>query len=316
MDVRQLCASTYSRAKLIPVAETTLFSGRNVAAWTALSVASYVPANADGVVLSLFNGALGVNEAGVRSGGSTDDFKGDFSGKQLAIAIVKLDGSLQFEYCVPGISPNFQIILKAYTLSGGVVLQTNAPEVTMTLNATWETIDLSSSCLGAQAIILQCRNVGAGALAMGARCHGSSDNRVDDFFTSNVHTLVIGCDSAQRINLYREDANVKFYLRGYFNQGVQFNVDAEDVTPGVQDTWTSQTGLPAGALMGFYEIVPDVAGNAAGAGIRGGGESGYLGLVAYRGFHLGRVISGVIQSYQTSGLAADAQIYRLGWAVQ
>lgn len=247
---------------MVPIIPVTAFVGRRVNNWTDMDISAYVPLNGEdpldvnGVVLEVYNGALGVNDWGVRCKGSTDNRTKGSSGKNHCWVVVPLDSNDVFQYCVPGISPNLFIKLVGFTMADHVSLNTNAASITLSSTGAWETVDLSSSCPDAIGIIVEVYSPQTGFHDMGVRCYGSTDNRIATTYKRNAFSAIIGCDSEQRIQLYRENTNVLFYVTGYIESGAQFYTNGPDITPSQTNTWETIVD-DSDVAVAFIEIDDD-----------------------------------------------------------
>ena len=242
--------------------------------WTDVDVSAHIPANATGVILHCINPVDYGNYIGLRKNGSSDNFTDLMYGHYWAL--VGVDSSHIFEaYCyrVPPTTGGMSIYLVGYT-SSGVTFLTDASSKTPSITGDWETLDCSSECPDAVAIIFEITKVASGTT------YGSylrKPSSTDDALLSTTQALhqwfIVGCDASQQVEGKIGSTDFNFHIIGYITEGAVMAANrSSDKSPGVEQAWTD-IDLTADASGGSMAIfVMSCTGNAR-IGLRDDGSS-------------------------------------------
>lgn len=218
--------------------------------WTDVDVSAYVPSGATGVILHLVSTSM--YYLGLRKNGSTDARTPYFMSGH-AWAMMGVDDSRIFEAYVGNIT-GIDIYLVGYT-KAGVTFFTNSYDKSLSTYSSWQDIDCSAEAPGAIGLIFEVNNNASSYYAVGMRTKGSTDNRTNTIRRRNTFTIIVGCDGNQVCQGYSGISSIDFHLVGYVTAGAVFNTNATDLSLLVSAVWTDLSPLPAGAGMGFIEVV-------------------------------------------------------------
>ncbi len=205
-------------------------------AWVDLDLSAIIPAGANGVIGQFWHADAGATGYGFRAKGSGDDRAARASGHILAGVLVGCDAGRVIQCCTES-ALNQTLWVIGYTKLPNVVLLTDCVEISPGAIGAWTAVDLSVACPGAVGIIGEIYIDDVGFQAVGVRMNGSSDNRIESSYGHNTHDFVIGCDSAQKIQIYRGHANMHIYLRGYITSVATFYQNAPEHTPTGAGAW-------------------------------------------------------------------------------
>lgn len=226
-------------------------------AWTDVDVSAYIPSGATGVILHILN--LSVNTAyalGLRKNGSSDDRYPTMSPSSHYWAAIGVDGSRIFEAYI-GDAAKMYIDLIGYTMAG-VTFLTNGVDKAASYG-TWADMDCHVEAPNAIGLIFEIAPASAG-MNTGLRNNGSSDNRINTIGYHNCFGAIIGCDTSQICECYRQGTFGHFWLVGYVTDGATFNTDATNVSLNTANAWIDLAALPANSVMGFIEVITTTVG--------------------------------------------------------
>ena len=216
-----------------------------------VDLSPYLPSDATGAILLVYNNSAGVRAYMIRMNGSADNRVGDMSGSCQCWAMIGCDANQRIFISNPSAFPSkIGFGLVGYT-KAGVTFNTNAPLISGGVGAVWTMQDLSA-LIPSNAIGVIIEIFGIAGNALGVRQNGSGDNRVS--VTSNEHntfSCIVGCDALQRIEIY---GGGWFFLTGYITEGATFYLNAVDITPVGVGAYEVLPPLPQYSVMGFVEV--------------------------------------------------------------
>lgn len=224
--------------------------------WTDFDLSKVVPKGATGAVFHLINEDPGVERAfGLRKKGSTDSYGGCLKRHGHSWAMVGLDENRKCQgyYENPGWQ---RFLLVGYT-GENYTFFTNGTDIKPAVKDAWVDTDLSSYCPGAIAAIIEVATHTTNQSHMGARKHGSTDDRHPG---SHHIWMVVGLDANQHLDLYETlfgTLALAFNLIGYITAGATFYTNADDISvvaDGLYHT-RSLAGYLASPVMAFIELV-------------------------------------------------------------
>ena len=196
--------------------------------WQDVDVSLYIPIGATGVIVQ-WVGELATDwDYGIRMNGSSDTFGlrkayGDAQG----FLMTGVDGNRVFEVYTESTSVTTYLI--GYMM-GGVNFFLNALQKSLSLTTAWEDVDIGAdtSADTAMGAIFTVVNTSASSREFGVRMKGSSDSRTNDLRLDTAVLSLIGVDTNEFAQFYREDAGVELYLTGYVTSGAVFFMNAVD----------------------------------------------------------------------------------------
>jgi len=210
-----------------------------------------VPEGATGVLTHIVNThASNTYACGLRKNGSTDTRTPNRRPATHCWSAIGVDDNRIFEANV-GDTTSIDIYLIGYTKSGVTFFTnsyTKAPDA-----GDWEDVDCSE-CPNAIGLIWEIIGHPWLVQDFGIRKNGSTDNRLGEVVSRHGFGAIIGCDSSQICEIYRENALQNCYLVGYITDGATFNTNGTDVSLSTIQTWLDLTALPATSVMGFIEV--------------------------------------------------------------
>jgi len=221
--------------------------------WNDVDVSDYVGDDATGVILHLTTTAALINS--VRMNGSVQNITGDVAGHTWAM--VGLDANMIFDSYVEH-AVNCDVWLTGYTTTGAVY-KVAMDNVGGGFGA-WEDYDASTTCPDAIGIIVYVDNTdAANPREYGLQHNDSTDDRKYDIVADGNQWGIVGCDSNQVIEKYREVAGVDLYVAGYFtaDSGFTFNVNGVDKSLGVSVDWQDidlSANVPIGTKYAVFEV--------------------------------------------------------------
>ncbi|UCC90668.1 MAG: hypothetical protein JSW24_00395 [Dehalococcoidia bacterium] len=243
------------------------FTVDQAGSWRDVDVSSVVPSGATGVIIHTVNKHASNDwDMGLRKNGSTDDRHTTLYDSRHWWGMIGVDANRVFEAYV-GSTTDIDIYVVGYTKSG-VTFKTNADDKSLGTTGSWQDIDCSTEAPSAIGLIFEI--YASYIREFGFRKNGSSDDRHVDNSGRCCFGAIIGCDASQVCEGYIEATLVDFFLVGYVTDGCTFNTNASDVSLGGTGAWTDLSALPAGANMGFVEVV---SGGAYLYGLRKNGSS-------------------------------------------
>lgn len=224
--------------------------------WEDFDLSKVVPEGATGAVFHLVNTVTGEeSHMGLRKKGSIDNYYGSLSRDFHGWAMVGLDENRKCQgYCEHLGSNHF--LLVGYT-GENYTFFTNGHNIVPATKTEWVDTDLSSYCPGAIAAIIEFATHLDARDMVGARKHGSTDDRHGSAFHM---WMVVGLDASQHLDLYDEDWPTPadaFNLIGYITAGVTMYTNADDISPVADGTYhaVSLTGYKVNPIIAFIEIV-------------------------------------------------------------
>lgn len=275
---------------IFPLTPVKIADGGTNYDWTDIDLSVFgVPAGATGAIVHIHNISSGVRPWGVREKGSTDTNFGDMSGDAHCWGMIGIDANrkLQFKN-LTAFPDKVEMYLVGYTKAGvaffvnGVLSGLGLP------NNSWQVLDLSASVpAGALGVIVEVFVNVSGTYNYGLRKNGSSDNRITPSLNKhNQFTAIIGCDTDRKIEIYKQVANVLFYLLGYITDGATFLLNATDITPVPVGSWADLAPLPGGGgVMQGYRV--NVAQRFFLTGYESSGLMGFVELIGSGGLTMG-----------------------------
>lgn len=233
-----------------PITPTEIVAGA-ANDWVTMDASGYVPSGATGVILHCINKQSTGRALGLRKNGSTDDRTDDIAGLGHCWAAIGVDANRVFEAYVTSTEIE-DIYVVGYTISG-VTFKTNADDMSLGVTGSWQPINCSTEAPNAIGLIFEI--IGGLWKESGLRKNGSSDDRHPYVRDHRWFTAIIGCDDSQICEGYIGDTDVDFFLVGYITDGCTFNTNATDISLGSTEEWLDLSALPAGANMGFIEVI-------------------------------------------------------------
>lgn len=223
--------------------------------WRDVDVSAYIPTNATGVMLKLYDtqvsGSPSHYNVGVRKNGSTDTLFGRQVGYSHQWGFIGVDTSRIFE-CRRQNSA-IQIWLWGYTQAEAVYF-TNGVDSEPASNNTWTDKDISSDT-GTNTAIGAIVWAGQGTAlsgTFGMRCNGSTDNIPD---STGIVCAVRKVDGSEIFETYvSSTTNFSVLCVGYFKAGATFNTNGTDVSLGTTGSYTDLTALGTGAVGSAYFV--------------------------------------------------------------
>lgn len=215
-------------------------------AWQNLALSAYIPSGATGVIAQFFHTHTGATGYGFRKSGSSDDRRDRGSGSITSGVIIGCDSDRLIQVNTSSAPADQHIRLLGYSTGSDIVLRTNGLQLSSGIGD-WDSYDLSALCPGAIGAIIEVWNAGSSFHNFGIRKHGSTSTRTRGTFGHNCFTIVVGCDTAQLVDLYRLNSDLEFYLTGYIVSGATFFTDGIDVTPTDYSQWVN-TNLSDGGI--------------------------------------------------------------------
>jgi len=213
-----------------------------------------------GAVFHLVNTNAGEeSNMGLRKKGSDDNYYGSLKRNSHSWAMVGLDENRKCQGYCEHLGYN-HFFLVGYT-GENYTFFTNGDNIVPATKTEWVDTDLSSSCPGAIAAIIEfATHLDSGDM-VGARKHGSTDDRHPG--THHIW-MVVGLDASQHLDLYDEDWPTPadaFNLIGYITAGVTMYTNADDISPTADGTYrnVSLTGYKVNPIIAFIEIVSTAA---------------------------------------------------------
>ena len=221
--------------------------------WKTLNVRSLckLPEFATGIIFHLvhpYGGAM--SDFGIRKTGSTDTRKWPVDRETHQWGMVGVSTAGNIDVFAEYENRLFELWIAGYTI-GGVTFLTNGVNLSPTGIGAWETVDASGQAPNACGLIFEVVTSGVGAdRAAGARMTGSTDSRTE--IVANHGWMVIGCNAAQEVDLYKGGPNTMLFLMGYILDGAAFLTNAADHSLTGTGVWTDITTV-AGAIFVFIE---------------------------------------------------------------
>lgn len=215
-------------------------------AWTDVDVSAHVSASATGVLLSISNANSTNRAVGTRKNGSTDTATSSIRAGSTFRSI-GVDGSGIFEVYID--STTLQVVMLLGYFEDEATFFTNGVHKDFSKDS-WTDYDISGDTGGdtATAAILFLKQTAF------VRENGSTDART--LGNSTAHsTAFIGLDGSEIFEGRRDTNSADAWLVGYMTDGhTSVGLNATDVTPASDDTWTDLSALgSSNAVGGIYE---------------------------------------------------------------
>ena len=239
----------------ITCVEPQLFRPTKSNEWQDFDLSKVVPEGATGAIFHLINFDPGVeNSVGLRKKGSTDSYIGRMKRNTHSWAMVGLDENRKCQAWAGNYGwQNF--LLVGYT-GENFTFFTNGYNITPATKKAWVETDIATECPGAIAAIIEFATHLDDQDLMGARKHGSTDDR----HQGNYHMwMVVGLDANQHLDLYDEDWPTPcdaFNLIGYITAGVTMYTNGADISPTQDGLYhdVSLLGYLANPIIAFIEL--------------------------------------------------------------
>jgi len=223
--------------------------------WQDFDLSKVVPIGATGAIFHLINTDTGQERRfGLRKKGSTDSYNGSLGRGTHSWAIVGLDEDRKCQGYCEYLGYN-HFLLVGYT-GENYTFFTNGYDITPVTKAAWVETDIATECPGAIAAIIEfATNLDSRDL-MGARKHGSTDDR----HRGNYHMwMVVGLDDNQHLDLWDQDWPVScdaFNLIGYITAGVTMYTNGYDISVVADGTYKTRSlaSYLANPIIAFIEI--------------------------------------------------------------
>lgn len=226
--------------------EPQLIGPVNLGVFDPVDCSHFVHPKATGIIFQLRNiSSIWHLHWGARKPGVATAFFGQMTknGQIWGMAGLDADGKTELYANLAGAS-NFWVT--GYTDSRVQFLDTWV-DIMPSVGNVWETKDLSASCPGAAALIVQIGTSTTIPQTYGLRMLGSTDNR----YLGSMHDCcVIGCDNQQRIQVksWSIAANQCLaYVVGYIKEGITTFINAPSIGVTVNQNWQSRTCSTAGS---------------------------------------------------------------------
>ncbi len=230
--------------------------------WQDFDLSKVVPEGATGAIWHLINRESGASRyVGLRKKGSTDGYVGCMKRNTHSWAMVGLDGDRKCQAFAEDYT-KLDFLLVGYT-GENYTFFTNGYNILPATKKEWVETNIATECPGAIAAIIEFANHIDESNRVGARKHGSTDDRRNR--DSHHFWMVVGLDANQHLDLYDEDwpdppdaAN----LIGYITAGVTMYTNGADISPTVDCLYhdVSLLGYLANPIIAFIELnSPSVA---------------------------------------------------------
>lgn len=242
--------------------------------WIDIDLSSYIPSGGTGALFHVVNNyQYGYDYYfGIRKKGSTDDRHARYiSGTFHCWAAMGVDADRHCEIYVGHVT-RIDIYLVGYTMSGVTFFDNGYPKTPAT-SGSFQEVDCSGQAPNAIGLIFEMDVVLSGGSGYGLRMPGSSDwHYVGVENPHDTFGAIVGCDSNQKIELYRQGSNTYFYLIGYITDGAGFYQNGIDMTPETEDEWVDLDALPSGSYMGFFDLQSETGNSMCGLRKNGSAE--------------------------------------------
>ena len=223
--------------------------------WADFDLSKIVPEGATGAVFHLINTDAGASRhVGLRMKGSTDFYGGSMKRNAHTWAMVGLDENLMCQG-LSEVPASQHFLLVGYT-GEYCTFFVNGTDIKPAAKIAWVDTDLSALCPGGIAAIIEFATHLDTQDFMGARKHGSTDDR----HRGSYHMwMVVGLDANGHIDLWDQDWPVSadaFNLIGYITAGATFFTNADNISPVADGTWktVSLGGYLANPVIAFIEL--------------------------------------------------------------
>jgi hypothetical protein len=194
--------------------------------WTDKDLSASVPVGTLGVIVYVHNPTGANRPFGIRKNGSTDARTGLLLNTCNAVFVIGVDSSRIIELYGEGYG------IKAYLIGyidSGAVFNTNATDVSLSGTGAWTDIDINVND-GAIGAIIEVHSTTY--YDYGIRKNGSTDARTSSTRGHSSGMFVVGLDASEIFEGYIANANVDFFVVGYFNDSnvVEFYINGTDVS--------------------------------------------------------------------------------------
>jgi len=231
--------------------------------WQSVDLDTYVSglgSDVTGVILHIVDnyptyGQGFYRAVGFRKNGSTDNRTDLLYARSHFWGAIGVDSNHVFQ-CYVGDTTYIDFYIVGYTRTG-VTFFTNAYDKSLATANAWVDINCAAQAPNAIGLIFEETQVNYdGNYIWGLRNNGSGDSRIYD---SDRHAAaIIGCDSSRvcegRIGTGTV-GQIHFWLVGFVTDGATFYTTATDLSFNQRNRWRALSTLPAGAVMGFIEVI-------------------------------------------------------------
>ncbi|GAI92237.1 unnamed protein product, partial [marine sediment metagenome] len=223
--------------------------------WGDFDLSKVVPEGATGAVFHLINTDAGATrKVGLRKKGSTDNYVGGMTRSVHSWAMVGLDENRKCQGYLESLGVQ-HFLLVGYT-GENYTFFTNGHNIVPAAKIAWVDTDLSALCPGGIAAIIEFATSLDFTDLMGARKHGSTDDRHPG---SRHIWMVVGLDANGHLDLWDQDwprGALAFNLIGYITAGATFYTNADDISPLADGTYKSVglAGYLLHPVMAFIEL--------------------------------------------------------------
>lgn len=218
--------------------EPQFYTLPTINAWTELDLSHEIHPDATGIIFCVINTDVGAERnLGLRAKGSAHTWAPTMKRHTITWGLVPVDADRKIEYYTT-FSGIHHLWIMGYTGPNVHYLETPV-DITPPGTSTWTEKDLAAHAPGAIAVILDLGNSVTLTSGWGARCKGSTDNRIRG--CGRVFP-VIKCDEAQKIELYLwpgPSGVSKAYLIGYITANVTMETNAPDRQAGPNASWNA-----------------------------------------------------------------------------
>ena len=223
--------------------------------WADFDLSKIVPEGATGAVFHLINADIGATrKVGLRMKGSTDFYGGGMKRHTHTWGIVGLDDNLMCQGLCESLAQQ-HFLLVGYT-GEYCTFFVNGTDIKPALKIAWVDTDLSTLCPGGIAAIIEFATHLDDNDLMGARMHGSTDDR----HPGSKHIwMVVGLDANGHLDLWDQDWPTgadAFNLIGYITAGATFYTNADNISVAADGTYHDRSliGYLANPVIAFIEL--------------------------------------------------------------
>lgn len=213
-----------------------------------------LPADVTGVQLRLINTASSTwSMFGLRKNGSSDSRGNDLAPYDHTEAAIGVDSNKIFELWLEHPS-YYDVFIIGYYCSDAVFF-TNGISKIYGIGG-WADVSIADDTGADTAIgvILELCNNYSGPFGVGFRKNGSTDNRTGGVHEYDSRTAIVGVDASEIYEQYVSNEGLYIYVSGYIKDGMIFNTNATNYTPGTYGSYVDLNPLPPGAESAVFEV--------------------------------------------------------------